>query len=361
MLRRRAKSAASRLVVACTVALVALAPLRARAEERSSPLELTWSAPAGCATRDEVIAHVDALVGRDLPPGHRTIAARGRIVASSSPDEARYRLELIVVGDEANRRSMEGDDCTHLVDAAALILALDIDPDGLARRAGFEAQAPPPAAAAHARTGDAGAAAPGSPSPPRLDASRTRALPLPAPAPPRSRPLDFYGGARLTLDEGSLPRTTVGIGASFGLVRGPIVLEADANAFKDRFTVGGPRGGRGGAYIGLATFGARACWRGLSGIAEWHGCLGGELGALSTTGVSVYTPETARGLWSAASAMLSARLLPGRGVSPVAGLLFAHPLGAPDVFIEGFGTVFEPPLVVARCFLGLEVLFSRSP
>lgn len=153
----------------------------------------------------------------------------------------------------------------------------------------------------------------------------------------------------------------MGIGASFGVVRGPIVLEAEANAFKERFTVGGPREGRGGAYVGLATFGARACWRGLSAVAEWRGCLGGELGVESTTGVSVYTPETARGLWSAASAMLAARFLPGRRVSPVAGVVLAHPLGAPHVFIEGFGTVFEPPFVVARCFLGLDVLFSRSP
>jgi hypothetical protein len=331
-------------------ALVVLAPARASAEERERLLDLEWSSPEGCPDHDEVVARVDDLVGHARPMGHRRVSARGRMTTSAATTrERRYRLELVVVGNEANRRSMTGDDCSHLVDAAALILALDIDPDVLTRR---EAEAAPPADRDHVTTSPPAAA------PPPVD--KTLPGPLRRPAhtlAPVRRALHLLGGARLVLDEGSLPRTTLGVGALVALARGPLMFEVQGTAYNEQFTVAGPRGGRGGAYVSLATLGAHACWRGRALDVDWRACLGGEAGLESTTGVSVARPETATGLWSAASLMFAARVLPRSVVSPTAGLALVHPIGAPPVFIGGFGTIFEPPVVVVRCFFGLDARF----
>jgi hypothetical protein len=38
-------------------------------------------------------------------------------------------------------------------------------------------------------------------------------------------------------------------------------------------------------------------------------------------------------------------------------VVVGHPISAPSVVIERFGTVFEPPLAFFRGFLGLEAQF----
>jgi hypothetical protein len=269
--------------------------------------------------------------------------------------EPRYRLELVIVGSEANQRSMTGEHCSHLVDAAALILALDIDPDVLSD--GETTATPmPPAEVDHAASRPP-PAPPAPPAPPPEEARLETGPRRPEPAPSTTSRLRLLGGTRLVLDDGSLPRTTLGVAAFVALLRGPLLLEAQATSYNERFTIAGPRAGRGGAYVSLATLEAHACYRRLLLDVDWRACVTAELGLESTTGVSVTKPESASGFWSAAGLMFGVRALPRSRVSPTAGLVLVHPISAPPVFIEGFGTVFEPRAVVVRCFLGLDVLF----
>lgn len=312
-------------------------------------LALEWAAPASCPGRDDVLARVDELL-ESSPTPHRQVSARGVVTESAS--KPRYRLELVVVGNDASRRSLSGEDCSHLVDAAALILALDIDPEALTRRE----NEPTP----H----DAGAPTPGSPVSTVGDASvdaaprppLVAAAPTTKPATERTR-VELSTGARVVLDVGSLPRTTGGIGGALAMSYRHFVLELAGTAYERRFTVDGPREGRAGAWVGLVAGSAHGCYRRTVLEVDWRACVGGELGRESTTGVNLLRTSEVSGLWSAASAMLLARALPRSAVTPVAGFSVVVPIGSPPVLVDNFGTLFDPSAVVLRFMLGLDANF----
>jgi hypothetical protein len=314
---------------------------------REPLLDLAWTAPAGCPDQAHVVAHVQELVGKRRPSQH-PLKARGRLTTSNVGP--RYRLELFIGSDERSTRTMSGDDCSRLADAAALILALDIDPEALTRVPEPEPSPPlavmPPAP---------------QPSPPPKPAVGAPASP-PAPRPslaPRVRrdSVDAVLGGRAVLDSGSLPRTTLGLGAAAEITRGPLALDVSVVGYKSQFTVDGPRNGVGGAYVALVAFAAHGCWGGAGRTVDWRGCVGGELGRESTRGVSIARPESSASLWSAVSALLRARVWPERVVSPALGVALVHPVTAPKVGIQGFGTVFEPSALLVRFFLGIEAHF----
>ena len=307
----------------------------ARGQTEPEPLlDLAWSAPEECPSRDHLVARVGELVGAP-PPGHHTLAARGRVTSLPAKEGASYRLELLVGGSQVPR-TMNGSDCSRLADAAALILALDIDPEALAHgpRDAPSPEPPPPALSAR--------------PPPAARPKPVR------PPPPHQEGIDGAVGARIVLDSGSLPRTTLGLGLLAEMARGPFALELQGTAYTSRFTVDGPRGGVGGAYVGLATFGALGCLQDHGPILAVRGCLGGELGRESTRGVSIAHPQAAASLWAALESTIAARMWPKAVASPTLGLALVLPLSAPRVEIQGVGTVFEPGVGAVRAFLGVS-------
>jgi hypothetical protein len=340
-----------------TIATSVVAPRSAAAQTRTvdpeplaplAPLlDLAWTAPAGCPDQAHVVAHVEELVGKRRPSQH-PLQARGRLTTSSAGP--RYRLELFIGADERSTRTMNGDDCARLADAAALILALDIDPEALTR--GAEPEPSPPVAVT-----------PPAPEPtPPAKLAVLAPGPRPAPVAPLAphvhrNAVDAVLGGRAVLDTGSLPRTTLGLGAAAEITRGSLALDVSVVGYKSQFTVDGPRNGVGGAYVALVAFAAHGCWGGAGRAVDWRGCVGGELGRESTRGVSIARPESSASLWSAVSLMLRARVWPDRAVSPALGLALVHPVTAPKVGIQGFGTVFEPPALLVRFFLGIEAHF----
>jgi hypothetical protein len=353
---RRGRPAARRAIAAGAIVVLAAcsfgvglaraqAPSVAPAAASTAPLlDLTWSAPESCPDRAQVVAHVEALVGARRR-GQHPLSARGRIIAGTSP---RYRLELTIEasGNDAGARSMSGDDCARLADAAALVLALDIDPDAGSR----DNKEEPPADQIDPEV------------PPLRTPERAAPLRLPrrrrAPPPPPTAPhVEGFAGVRFLFDSGSLPRPTLGVAVATELTRGVFALDVQAAVYQSQFTIAGPHHGVGGAYVSLATIGAHACWGGVAGEVDWRGCAGGELGRDGTTGVSIAHPESSASLWSALSAMVRARVWPERRISPTVALGAAHPLSAPSVTIQGFGSVFDPPAIVIRLFLGVEANF----
>jgi hypothetical protein len=325
----------------CSVALLALACLAGERTARAeAPFDLEWSAPEGCPDRAQVVRRVEEIVGPH-PRARRKVSARAWIssVANAAP---RYRMELWL-GEGAAARTMNGDDCARLAEAAALVIALDIDPDALSRedKPPEPAESPPPP--------------PPEPAPraPKRPARRPPATPA-APEEPR---FEAGLGARVVVDAGSLPRPALGLGLVLDVARGPLAFELQGTGYFKRFTVDGPRQGAGGAYVALGTLGAMGCWRGLESALAWRACAGGEIGRESTRGVNIVRPGASAGLWSAFSAMLHVRAWPRLAMSPVAAVVIGHPLSAASVQIEGFGPVFQPSEVFFRLILGAEAKF----
>ncbi|MBX3275127.1 MAG: hypothetical protein KF729_32985, partial [Sandaracinaceae bacterium] len=119
--------AAWRRVGVVLVALAALAaPSRAAAQ-----LVLGWDVPDGCPPASAVHAEVARLLGGQLPDD---VALEAGAVASSRRGRWRLRLTTLMAG-VAGERVIEGDACAPLADAAALVLALMIDPLAVAAHA----------------------------------------------------------------------------------------------------------------------------------------------------------------------------------------------------------------------------------
>jgi len=331
--------AALPLLASQGIAVLAAADAHAQPITMEPILELDWRAPPECPDGTHVKARVEELVGRSHAA--RALPARGRV--STSSEGPRYRLDLVVGTAPPDERTMADPDCARLAEAAALILALDID------AAAHEHEAP-------ART---------TPEPPELaPAERTperRPRPRPPPPPPPSRPatperISLDLGARAVFDDGSLPKTTAGVAVVAGIASGSFALDIRGAAYKGRFT-GGPRDGAGGAYVDLVAAGLDACMQRRIETTGVRACAGGELGRMETRGVGIAQPGSSAALWGAALISVEARPFQHGVVSPVVGLAVGHPFSAPNVVIRGFGTVFEPPVLFFRTYLGLQVHF----
>ena len=282
-----------------------------------------------------MLLHVPEVLTRDALERCRQIVSAaqwvdGRVTAGSQSEQAKNNLQL-------------PEDGAASKEAAALILALDVD--AAARELEQSSTREEPAADETSET---------PPPPP----ARTTRRPPQIERAPRSKPraVSLSAGMRALLDNGSLPRTTGGIGLVAGVARGSVGVDLHASVYERQFT-GGPREGTGGAYVDLAAAGVQACLQSVLERTGLRACAGGELGRMGTRGIGIARPGASAALWGAATLSFEARPLQDRVVAPVVGVTFGHPLSAPDVVIRGFGTVFEPPVLFFRTYLRLRVRF----
>lgn len=104
-------------------------------------LRLDWQAPAGCPDGEVLRARVVDLVGVEAT-GRARLTARARVRGKAG----RWTLELALVREGGqDRRTLSDPDCRALAEAAALVLAVAIDP--LARIDGPVPEDSPPDAA----------------------------------------------------------------------------------------------------------------------------------------------------------------------------------------------------------------------
>ncbi|HVU51107.1 MAG TPA: hypothetical protein VHL80_10500, partial [Polyangia bacterium] len=240
-------------------ALALAGPARAAEPE----LTLAWQAPAGCPSPADVEAQFARLIGGPsrLPSGKHIDASAA--VRSSAPD--RWALDLSTTLDGApGRRALAGDSCAAVSSAAALILALMIDPAAAER-----ALLAPPGAAPER--------APPSPAP----AAVVVAAPSPEP-----RALHAYarafGGALVSL----LPAPAPAAGVALGARRGRLAAELSFVATDERrvTSTGASQNPASGDFRVLVG-GARGCGT-LGGRAVvWQLCAGGELEWLTGRGL----------------------------------------------------------------------------
>jgi hypothetical protein len=243
-----------------TLALLVVLAGRARAAEPE--LTLTWQAPSGCPTPAEVEAQFARLIGGPsrLPSGKHIDASA--LVRTSAAD--RWTLELSTTLEGApGRRTLAGDSCASVSSAAALILALMIDP-AAAERALL---APAPAAERP----------PPSPSPVAV------VVATPAPEP---RGLHAYarlfGGAILSL----LPSPAPAAGAALGARRRRLAAELSFVATdQQHVTANGGNANPASGDFRVLVGGARGCGTIGGRAVVWQLCAGGELEWLTGTGI----------------------------------------------------------------------------
>jgi hypothetical protein len=307
----------------------------AQAEAQVEDLDVVWSAPAGCPSREDVAARTRSLLGgRDLSatPLHTSGSirphGRGGFI---------LELEIRHAGNRASRR-LEGNDCGVLAETAAWLSALVVDPN-------LEPpDEPPPESPARA---------------PELDTQAEPAEPEPQieVRPRRGRlPRSYRAGTFAGVGDTDLPAPQASVGARFGLAFGPIYAEL---AYAHHFARRSLFPGVGDAKIALTTeiLRARGCY-------EWGERL--RFGPCVTV-EALFTEGQVRGVTEPGEAR-TAWLLGGFAVQlaylvygPLEAMLDAGLDGAlssrPRFEVEGVGTVAEGAAVSWNTHLGLGIRY----
>lgn len=255
---------------------------------------IRWSAPADCPDSTVVVERTSELLGRPLRPGE--LDMDGVI----EPTERGYAL-VLSTGTEDSRQTqrLESERCEVLVETAALIAAVLVDP--IAAVATVDRGPPPPAEPEPGPT----------PTPPVQPLPATAPLPPTTPPPSSSAPeppprkRGVLGWARLRGggEYGAVPGGTGGFDGSLALgterLRGELI---------GAYWVGREvRRGGGVATVSLGHATPRFCGLVLPGKVQLPLCAGLELGAMRADARSVPAAETRRGLWLAAHAAAGVR------------------------------------------------------
>jgi hypothetical protein len=232
-----------------------------------------------------------------------------------------------------SERKFDATSCDRVAEAAVLIVALALDPVGVAERAQAR-EAPRPEAAK-----------------PPADRAPPRALPEVSTKPPPEQPLTVHGaiGPALAADAGSLPSPTPGAGALFTLMLGRAHFDASAFAWLPERSRGGPKPGA-AAEVDLVSGEARACI-GMLPRLPLDACAGGEAGVMWARGVGLAHPSSATGRWLALRAGLELRAFGGFIAADV-----GTPVARPDFFIEGLGDAFRPSSIFGRLTVGAPIV-----
>jgi hypothetical protein len=306
-------------------ALAASAGGTARAA--SPPFRFAWTAPSGCPDKAGVLARVGELVGP---------AARAEddlwFEADVTPLESgRWRAVLKSGWSGAStERRFESASCANIASATAFIIAMSLDPAGVAERATRE---PSPA-----RVPDA------------VEPGPEKAAPVVSPREESSFHLAL--GPRTTGDVGSLPKASLGAGGGLALWRGPWLVSASGQAWLPRQTAGNVYGA--GGEIGLVTGELRGCASIARTSTRIDLCAGAEGGTSEGVGTGVSQPLKARGLWLAALAGIALRPSASGPFGAWVGFDVGVPLTIPTYVIDGIGEVHRPSPVFARASMGVE-------
>lgn len=327
---------------ACAIALLAsyafAGPSGTAAQ--GEPFSLWWSAPEGCPDARSVESEILRLAGH-------APASPLAVHATVTHDAERYRLEIMTrsEGGEGSR-TIEAASCDTIAEAAALIVALAIDPEAAARAAASSApRAPGPATAPESTRASGPATAPeaalgsapeSARDEPALGSGPATTPPGPGPAtaltptprasqaegpesepddhatagatatPPSAAAFSFVASAHATLGLALLPAPAPGIGIGLGARLEPIELWIAG-------TYLGEQGVVRGAYT-ASFWHAAARIRGCVAIAlgtpivELAPCAGLHLGVQGGRGDRVPFPRAESAMYGGAEALLDLRI-----------------------------------------------------
>jgi hypothetical protein len=305
-------------------------------------ISLRWNAPNECPDDAQFVAAIEGLLGQRLSEAReQELAASVNVQASAEGFSA--KLEF-TTPQGTQERFLDHPECRRLMDAAALLAALAIDPERVRARQGAPDQGAPPA--------------PASPPPPE-----TKPAPPPAhEACPPAQP------ARVLPPVKPVRRVSLGLAAFAGGgilpgVNAGLAPEVGARLDQTRLRLVGRywlpksvdiQGGPLSIELSLVTVGLHGCV--VPRRNQWSilGCLGFNLGDMSGSGQGVNHAHTRHALFGALEASVLAvysRVEP----APFAGLGFSWailrpPFGASLAGIET--EAFTPGLPALLAFAG---------
>ena len=309
------------------------AAVAAAAPPEPGPFSLTVTAPPECPSTEAMRAEVLRLarVGTDSP---RRLDAN--VVVSQAADgsvtlELRTDLEGV-----SGERSFEGSSCQAVSDAAALTLALMLNPE--VEREQVVETAPEPAQAA---VDPAPAASP----PPRVEPPGK-----PAPPGPRLRgTIALFGGVQ----GGILPEPGFDLGVSFGVRLEPVSLWLGLSYDPEQDVR--LSGSNAGATLSAGSARLLGCWDFSRSEDSIGPCAGAELGRIQGRGTGITDPQNGDIYWTSAVLGLSASLGLWPPVQVYATLSGLVPVDPPQVFLEGIRKVHEPAGLAARAQIGAAI------
>lgn len=332
-------------------------PSEAPAPPPASPADpFQWNAPAECPPASEVRASVEAHLGiplSQLPDGSWSVVG----TISSGADRG-WAVDLVVhAPDGPTERTLhDPSDCAAVSDAAALLIAIAIDPDAVTASEPIASE--PDAGRADAEVSpasdDAGEAivdvAPETPPPPPS--------PRPTPAPPREPPLHFVLGAAGGLDWGTLrgvspigrasfawqlPRMRIGVNAMFGVAPGFGVPSVSRDISLWMWTAGAEAG---------PVFHA--------GAFEFPLTAGLEAGQIVIRPRDLLPPPRQQVTWAALLVTPGVAWVPLPWLAVVARVGATVSLVRPGFSIQGVGRIAAPAPAGIRATLGLEFRFPLT-
>ncbi len=318
--------------LACAVALSA-------GIARGEALRLSWDAEDGCASREQIEAGVETVLGR---PISELSSSWTRVEASAKRQGEEWELRVRVVGRDGsvNERRLAAPTCAEAGDAAIAVLATSLtakpaEPVELEERP----QERPFVPLVSAR-----------PEPTRtkitrgVEESRVGEL------------TPFRVSASLGLDTSVLESAAPLIELRLGLEGERFAVHAfGAVLAAQKITLEG-----GFAELGLWSAGVLGCyrWLGAGRAATWSSrwCAGGELGRITASGRGFSDARDDAALWAASRAELDVGLRLSRAVvlraaaGGLAQLRTLYVAVTPE-------RVYETPALTARALLGLEAAF----
>jgi hypothetical protein len=159
--------------VACAAWL--LAGELALAASTAPPVDLVWVAPRQCPDHDTVIRDISNILGNPSPERvGKPFSVRAEVWRG---EDTRWHVTLTSQGTRAEPRSLAADSCEAVADAAALIVALLVDPS----RARAQGAAPPPANTVGPPTSPADAVSPPASGIPAMRATTPPSADMTAP------------------------------------------------------------------------------------------------------------------------------------------------------------------------------------
>jgi hypothetical protein len=283
--------------------------------QQAEAVHLSWEAPAECPSSDDVLAETRRLLAHDeaLPAGE-TLTARAVV----THDEAWSVVLETVSRSGRYQRTLHAQTCRGLADATALILALAVNPDAVART-----QAASPAAAA-----------------PPEHVHVSLALPL-------------------SLSAGMLPEPDYAVGAGVVATAGAARVELSIHDWLHTATAtaaGSPAGGT----FRLVSGTLYGCGAPRFGRFDAGGCALLDAGRFDAAAVDVSRSTPASALWLAAGAggFAAASLDAGGVWSIPLHLDVLVPLLRPAFVVQNVGpSVYRPPPIAGRASLGVALRF----
>jgi hypothetical protein len=321
--------------------------------ESAEPI-VRWDAPPGCGTATELQSRVTRQLG--------TLEADVEIVGRVRQEGGLHVLELeLVIGGERRRRSFSAEDCSTLLDAAAIVSSAALGPEGgIEAVEGVEAVVvPEPAGAAVNVPEPTGAASePVSTVPPIVRERPIAPSPEPAftSATSRSRRpgrwiLSARGGIGFV---GALapPVGSLGFGRAWARWR----VQALVDAFGGR-----ARGPNGALDLRVVTVTPRACAtiRPRARI-ELSPCAGVAAGVAIGQGRDVLNPRTATVPWIAAQLDFGVLAVPRPWLAVGIELSNYALLGRPHFALSDDRTVFRSNPAGMRALVTVELRFSAT-